>query len=202
MHDHNDDMRPEPAVSGRRHWQHHPDFDDPTDDRPGRHHGGGGGGGRGRRTRAGWRAQRGDVRAAVLTLLAEEPMHGYQLIQSISERTDGAWSPSPGAIYPTLSLLEDEGLISTTSSGGRNLATLSAPGRELVERGDLADPFAAFADGPGPGGSLIGGLTELRDPLRQISRSGSARQVQAATEALSKTRRDLYLILAGDPTEG
>ncbi|MGH3921940.1 MAG: PadR family transcriptional regulator, partial [Pseudonocardiaceae bacterium] len=65
------------------------------------------------------RAQRGDVRTALLLLLAEQPMHGYQLMQAITERTAGAWRPSPGAIYPTLSQLEDEGLIDTLAQGGR-----------------------------------------------------------------------------------
>ncbi len=57
-------------------------------------------------------ARRGDVRAAVLALLAERPMHGYEMIQELESRTDGMWRPSPGSIYPTLQLLEDEGLVS------------------------------------------------------------------------------------------
>src|SRR4051794_3835778 len=65
------------------------------------------------------RAARGDVRAAVLLLLAEEPMHGYQLMQAIAERSGGRWTPSPGAIYPTLNQLEDEGLVTVTQESGR-----------------------------------------------------------------------------------
>ncbi|MBS1837921.1 MAG: PadR family transcriptional regulator, partial [Actinobacteria bacterium] len=67
---------------------------------PGR---GRGGHGRGRR------AGRGDVRAAVLALLADEPMHGYQVITELAERTHGGWKPSPGSVYPTLQMLADEG---------------------------------------------------------------------------------------------
>src|SRR5690606_3331929 len=58
------------------------------------------------------RVSRGDVRAAVLALLAEEPMHGYQIIREIEERSNGSWKPSAGSVYPTLQLLADEGLIS------------------------------------------------------------------------------------------
>ncbi|MDO5669779.1 MAG: PadR family transcriptional regulator [Corynebacterium sp.] len=85
--------------------------------------------GRGR----GGRAGRGDLRQVILVLLAEKPMHGYQLIAEIGERTDGAWTPSPGGIYPNLSLLEDEGLITMSVEQGRKLATLNAQGRAQVE---------------------------------------------------------------------
>src|SRR3978361_166822 len=93
------------------------------------------GGGRGRGHGRG-RAQRGDVRTAALLLLNEEPMHGYQLMQAIAERTEGAWRPSPGAIYPTLNQLQDEGLVTMTTDGGRKLAPSTDAGREyLVEHG-------------------------------------------------------------------
>ncbi|MDN5855542.1 MAG: PadR family transcriptional regulator, partial [Actinomycetia bacterium] len=82
-----------------------------------------------RRMRGGrGRAPRGDVRAATLTLLAEEPMHGYQLMQAIADRSNGRWTPSPGAIYPTLNQLEDEGLVTITRESGRKLATLTEAG--------------------------------------------------------------------------
>lgn len=57
------------------------------------------------------RARRGDIRAAILRLLAEQPKHGYQIIQTLSERSGGAWSPSAGSVYPALQLLADEGLV-------------------------------------------------------------------------------------------
>ena len=80
------------------------------------------GGGRGR-------ARRGDVRASILALLKDRPMHGYEMIQEIGERSGGAWKPSPGSVYPTLQLLEDEGLIISASEGGKKLFTLTDPGR-------------------------------------------------------------------------
>jgi DNA-binding PadR family transcriptional regulator len=81
------------------------------------------------RGRGGPRARRGDVRAAMLALLGDRPMHGYEMIQEIEERTGGAWSPSAGSIYPTLQLLEDEGLIEGTESDGKRRFTLTDSGR-------------------------------------------------------------------------
>lgn len=146
------------------------------------------------------RAQRGDVRTAILLLLAEQPMHGYQLMQAITERTSGAWRPSPGAVYPTLSQLEDEGLINTVAEGGRKLATLTDAGQAYLHaRGDaMPDPFAEFTARSG-GGDLRGALEELRHPARQLA-LGDPQQVQAAQRVLAEARRSLYLILAGTPT--
>jgi len=147
------------------------------------------------------RAQRGDVRTALLLLLAEEPMHGYQLMQAITERTSGAWRPSPGAVYPTLSQLEDEGLIGTVAQGGRKLATLTDAGQAYLDaQGEpMPDPFAEFTARCGGGSDLRGALEELRYPIRQLA-LGDEHQVQAARRVLAEARRSLYLILAGAPT--
>lgn len=147
------------------------------------------------------RAQRGDVRTALLLLLAEQPMHGYQLMQAITERTSGAWQPSPGAIYPTLSQLEDEGLINTLAEGGRKLATLTDAGQAYLRtHGEtLPDPFAEFTARCAGNNELRDALEQLRDPVRQLAR-GDAQQVQAAQRVLTEARRSLYLILAEIPT--
>jgi len=84
---------------------------------------------RGRHGRAG----RGDVRTAILKLLAEEPMHGYQLMQAVADRTSGGWRLSPGAVYPTIAQLEDEGLVRVSTEGGRKLVTLTDAGRAHVD---------------------------------------------------------------------
>jgi len=162
------------------------------------HRGGPGGGPRGRR--GGGRAQRGDVRTAILLLLQDQPMHGYQLMQAISDRTNGAWRPSPGAVYPTLDQLEDEGLATIQQEGGRRLVTLTPQGQaHLAEhRGELSDPFAQLADNPGRP-DLRQPLDELRVAARQLAVSGSAAQVEAAVTVLAQAKRSLYLILAGEP---
>jgi len=137
------------------------------------------------------------VRAAVLLLLAEQPMHGYQLMQTIADRSGGRWTPSPGAIYPTLNQLEDEGLVAVTEESGRRLATLTEAGRQHVtDHGETwPDPFAAER-GEHPGANLRVLLEELHVAARQVARNGSDAQRAAAAEILGGARRSLYLLLA------
>ncbi|HEY5179465.1 MAG TPA: PadR family transcriptional regulator [Dermatophilaceae bacterium] len=173
------------------------------------HHGGPGcgpgcnGGGHGRGRRRGMRAQRGDVRAAVLQLLGEEPMHGYQLMQRITEHSEGAWRPSPGAVYPVLAQLEDEGMVEVTREQGRKLATLTDEGRAYVAEHaeELGDPFAALRAAFDTRVDLREPVEELASAARQLARSGSARQQEAARTVLREARRSLYLILANDDAD-
>jgi DNA-binding PadR family transcriptional regulator len=136
----------------------------------------------------------------VLLLLAEEPMHGYQLMQAIAERSGGRWTPSPGAIYPTISQLEDEALVTVTADAGRKLVTLTDAGRQHVEerRGTWPDPFAGGAP-PGPGGDLHGLLEQLHGAVRQVARTGTDAQRTAAAAVLGDARRSIYLLLAEGP---
>ena len=166
---------------------------------PGGPRGFGGPGGRG----PGRRAGRGDIRAAILLLLAEEPMHGYQLIQQISERSGGTWRPSPGAIYPALNLLEDEGLVVITAESGRKMATLTeAGGTYVTEHAEqLGSPWEDAASRPtSPGRALRGAVEALGAAAHQVARTGTDEQATKALEVIDRARRDLYLILAGDPT--
>jgi DNA-binding PadR family transcriptional regulator len=174
--------------AGPRHEQHHPH---------GQREGRGGRGRPGGRGRG--RAQRGDVRTAILRLLTDQPMHGYQIMQAMSDRTGGAWHPSPGAIYPTIAQLEDEGLVTTNEEGGRRLVTLTDEGRaDLEERSArLGDPFADFADAPNRP-DLREPLHQLHAAVRQIEVGGDAAQLAAAAQILAQARRSLYLILAGE----
>jgi DNA-binding PadR family transcriptional regulator len=142
------------------------------------------------------------VRAAVLLLLVDGPQHGYQLMQAIAERTGGAWQPSPGAVYPTISQLEDEGLVTVTADGGRRLVTLTEAGQAYVtkNRDSIGDPFAAFAAraGEAAGIDLLGALHELHGAVWQVARTGSVEQATAAHKVLTDARRTLYLLLAGE----
>ena len=145
------------------------------------------------------RVQRGDVRTAILLLLADEPMHGYQIMQAMGDRTGGAWRPSPGAIYPTIAQLEDEGLVTTREEGGRRSVTLTSEGQAYLEERSarLGDPFSNFAERP-KGADLREPMHELHSAVRQIASTGTATQVEAAARVLAQTRRSLYLILAGE----
>ena len=152
--------------------------------------------------RRGSRTPRGDVRAAVLQLLAEEPMHGYQLMRAITDRTGGRWEPSPGAIYPTINQLADEGLVVVTDDAGRKLVTLTDEGRAQVEsdKESRPDPFASY-DTSDSDVDLRGLLGGLHSAVREVGRSGDDAQREAAAEVLTDARRRLYLLLAED-TDG
>ncbi|WP_431837955.1 PadR family transcriptional regulator [Cellulomonas sp. Y8] len=144
------------------------------------------------------RRPRGDVRNAILLLLAEQPMHGYQLMEAIAERSDGRWRPSPGAVYPTLNLLEDEGVVTLTASAGRKLATLTEEGRALVER-DAASWPDPFATGDAEQGvDLRAEVGPLLEAVRAVGRGGTEAQRVRAGEILAEARRSVYRVLAGD----
>ncbi|MEO6530782.1 MAG: PadR family transcriptional regulator [Specibacter sp.] len=144
---------------------------------------------------SGTRAGRGEVRLAVLALLAEKPMHGYQIIREIEERSGGSWKPSAGSVYPTLQLLADEGLISAEESNGRKIYSLTEAGRE--EAANASAPWDTA--GPVQGGgfaSLPKAGMELAQAAAQVGRSGTSKQVQEAVAVLDEARRKLYSILA------
>ncbi|RZS68278.1 PadR family transcriptional regulator [Agromyces ramosus] len=149
------------------------------------------------------RMGKGDVRAAVLALLAEKPMHGYQIISEIAERSGGAWKPSAGSVYPTLQLLADEGLISAEESNGRKTYTLTELGRaEVAASGDRPAPWPTAGSGrshdTGAAGSLGKAGFELAQAAAQVGRTGTPEQVKEAVDVLDEARRRLYSILAKD----
>ena len=163
----------------------------------GRHGGFGPGFGRGAKVR------RGDVRAAILALLAEEPMHGYQIITELTERSGGVWQPSPGSVYPTLSALEDQGLVLADKAEGKRVFQLTPAGRVEAE---------AAGDGPAPwedaASSADRSLVDLKllmvqamKATKQVAEAGTERQVTAVADILTDARRRIYLVLAdGSPT--
>ncbi|MFH5878266.1 PadR family transcriptional regulator [Arthrobacter sp. NA-172] len=149
--------------------------------------------------RPGTRAGRGEVRSAVLALLAERPMHGYQIIHEIEERSGGNWKPSAGSVYPTLQLLADEGLITAEESNGRKIYSLTEAGREEAEGADASAPWEST--GPASGAdfaALPKAGVELAQVAAQVGRSGSPKQVREAVAVLDDARRRLYSILAQD----
>jgi DNA-binding PadR family transcriptional regulator len=141
------------------------------------------------------------VRAAILALLAEEPRNGYQIIQEINERSDGGWKPSPGAVYPALQQLADEGLIHAEEAAGRRTFQLTDEGRAYVEEhaDELTEPWAAMAPDFGEGvPDLFKNVAQTGAAVMQIVHSGSPEQVAKAKDVIAETRRRLYLILADD----
>lgn len=150
------------------------------------------------RGRGGARARRGDVRAAVLALLAERPMHGYEMIKELEERTDGAWTPSAGSIYPTLQMLEDEGLIRGEESDGKRRFSLTEEGaaQQQEKQGEEAPWDAVRADTAPEQMQLAHSMKKLHFAIRQALVAGDASQQKQVRELLDETRRRLYAILA------
>lgn len=149
--------------------------------------------------RSGTRAGRGEVRAAVLVLLAERPMHGYQIIREIEERSGGSWKPSAGSVYPTLQLLADEGFIRAEEANGRKIYSLTEAGREEFARADASTPWESTGPASGAGfAALPKAGVELAQAATLVGRTGSPEQVQQAVAVLDEARRRLYAILAQD----
>lgn len=169
-------------AAGRRHCRHH--------------HGPGGGprrpGFRGR----GGRARRGDVRVAVLALLADRPMHGYEIIQELDARTGGVWKPSPGSVYPTLALLEDEALVVSSTVEGKKRFALTDAGRELAEKSGESPWDEMVRDADPSQVQLREGVMSVMVAARQIAAIGTDEQKAKAVELVTELRRALYLLLA------
>jgi DNA-binding PadR family transcriptional regulator len=149
------------------------------------------------------RGRRGDVRAALLVLLAEEPRNGYQLIQEIRERSGGVWQPSPGSVYPALAQLEDEGLVVADATEGRRTFRLTDAGRSYVEEradqlgapwDDVAEPFAHLT-------GVRQATAQIHVAIQQVVAAGTDEQIARAEQILDDARRAIYRILAEEPPQ-
>ena len=149
--------------------------------------------------RGGARARRGDIRAAVLALLEEKPMHGYEMITEVEDRTGGAWRPSAGSIYPTLQLLEDEGLIEGTEAGGKRRFELTEAGREERAARSGPAPWDESTAGADPEQLRLGrSAQQLRQAVAQVFYAADEEQRRKVRELLDETRRKVYAVLAAD----
>lgn len=154
--------------------------------------------------RGGARVRRGDVRSAILDVLASssDGLNGYQIGQQIAERTDDAWRPSPGSIYPTIAQLEDEGLVATVHDGGRKTVGLTDVGRTYVEENaeSLAAVWEVFSpDESGTPDPYKQALFQTMSAIWQVSTAGTPGQRDRAQVILEDTRRKLYGVLADGP---
>jgi DNA-binding PadR family transcriptional regulator len=151
--------------------------------------------------RRGPRARRGDVRAAVLLLLAEGARNGYQLMQEIEQRSGGVWRPSAGSIYPALSQLEDEGLVRAEEQESRRTFALTDAGRAYVEerRTDFGVPWEEISGAVDDAlADLFGEIRRVAIAAAQIGHVGNTRQVAEARRLLAEARQGLYRLLAED----
>lgn len=143
------------------------------------------------------RVGRGEVRNAVLALLTEQPMHGYQMIQEIELRTLGQWKPSAGSIYPTLQMLTDAGIITSEEANGRKTYSLTEEGTAEAIDAAATAPWVEQEKRGNPAFRLLPKASlELAQAVGQVGQSGSTEQVEQAAALLDDTRRKLYAILA------
>jgi DNA-binding PadR family transcriptional regulator len=144
------------------------------------------------------RARRGDVQSAVLRLLTESPMHGYQIIQELANRSGGAWNPGPGSVYPTLQAMEDQDLVTSTMDGSKRVFSLTETGRKAAESRESSarSPWDDMADASGPRIELRQAMHGLMAAASQIERTGTDEQIAKATEHVDQARKGIYLLLA------
>lgn len=156
-------------------------------------HGGPGRPGRGR-------GKRGDIRTALLTVLTEGPGHGYDIMQRVEEKTGGTWRPSPGSVYPTLQLLEDEGFVTATERDGKRTFEITEAGtaeaaRRLEEAGGAPWEHAPGASGPW---QIRESMALLALAAKQVAMAGTNEQKQQAVAIVTEARKKLYLLLSQD----
>lgn len=166
----------------------------------GKHHGpfGHAGFGHGRLMGMGSQVRRGDVQPAVLALLKEQDMHGYQIIQELTERSGGTWTPSPGSIYPILQLLEDQGMVTGEKVGGKRVFSLTDAGRELAEGLPEQAPWEDLGGEADPTRRLRKVFHGLMMATAQVGRSGNRAQMDKTADILTEARKRIYEELAGD----
>ena len=124
-------------------------------------------------------------------------MHGYEMIQQLEERSGGRWRPSAGSIYPTLQLLEDEGLVSSEEVDGKRVHSLTEAGREAAEKRSERSPWESEEEGS-PYHQLRREGFGLVNAARQVGQVGSAEQATEVAKILADARRRIYAILAED----
>jgi len=123
-------------------------------------------------------------------------MHGYEMIQEISERSGGLWRPSPGSVYPTLQLLVDEGLIvGTESEGSKRLFELTDDGRSAADKVETP-PWEEIAEGVDPAQvSLHTALSQLMGAVAQSAHTATEEQQGRIVDIVNNARREVYNIL-------
>jgi DNA-binding PadR family transcriptional regulator len=142
--------------------------------------------------------RRGDIRLALLRALTDGPTHGYEVIRRLEERSGGLWRPSPGSVYPTLQMLEEQDLLRSHEEGGKRVFELTDAGRAEVESGE-GERFP-WEGGEGVSGrrALMAAVAQLALAAKQVQAAGQPEMVERATALIKQTRQNIYQMLAED----
>jgi DNA-binding PadR family transcriptional regulator len=140
----------------------------------------------------GGRARRGDIKFLILDVLAQGPRHGYDIITALEEKSNGRYRPSPGSVYPTLTLLEEGGFITGETAEGKRVFTITAAGRELLAK----KPADAGASDDEDGIDLRGAAFKLGAAVMQAARAGDDATQERVRAILDGARREIYKLLA------
>jgi DNA-binding PadR family transcriptional regulator len=150
------------------------------------------------------RAQRGGLEPLVLQLLCEKPMHGYEIIRTLEERSHGFWRPSPGSVYPILQLLEEQDLVVSEIVSGKKVYELTDKGREQAKNTPMPDqphPFSAKLRAGLRFREMLDQLRECTHLMKQIVFKGNEQQTKEAQAILKETYKKLETVLTSNPTE-
>jgi DNA-binding PadR family transcriptional regulator len=145
------------------------------------------------------RMRRGGIRRAVLAALRDGPAHGYEVMRSLEERSGGIWRPSPGSVYPTLQMLEDEGLVRSETREGTRTYELTDAGRaesEPKEGEGRGAPWDFGGEKAEQARALRSAVVQVHMATRQMATAGSREQADRGLEILQRARRELYQVLA------
>lgn len=150
--------------------------------------------------------ERGDLKFVILRLISDKPMHGYEVMQALEEESGGGYKPSPGSVYPTLQMLEDEGLLRCREEEGKKIYQITPEGTAyLEEHGDIVDRIfnrvGAFANGffGKDTRELTASFSRLAQTCFEGAFSGRLDEdaIGKMTEILDRARRELEEVMRG-----
>ena len=144
--------------------------------------------------------RRGDIRTALFAFLLEQPGHGYEVMQYLETKTNGAWRPSAGSIYPALQQLEDEGMVRSEEQDGRRVYRLTPAGKKegkarLATRGL---PWERMADEPPELVDMRRSVAELTSAATEVVKLGGSDKISRGVEIIRDARKLLYGLLTED----
>ena len=146
------------------------------------------------------RMRRGDIRRSILAALGDGPAHGYEVMRRLEARSGGMWRPSPGSVYPTLQMLEDEGLVRSTAEDGTRVYQLTDAGTEEAAASDRSGrvPWEHVGGEDDRFRALRETSVQTLLAARQVAGAGTPEQVDRAIEIVQRARKELYQLLAGE----